>query len=218
MCALMSAAGTIVRRMKDVGMALAVAALFAATAWLGIALTRELGPVAVIWPSNGLLAALLLLRRSRTDWPWILAACFVANIAVDVSFSGNSFATAIGFSFANAVEVLLVVLALRASLTGMSALGDPAVLVRFFGYAVVGAPIVSGVLAALTLQATAGSEFLGTLYRWWAADALGMAVMLPLVLGLQPAELRQTVRDASWPTLFGTFALAIAMKIGRAHV
>ena len=59
------------RRAKEVGFALGIAALYAATAWLGIALTRDPG-VASIWPSNGLLAGILLLR-SRSDWPWILA-------------------------------------------------------------------------------------------------------------------------------------------------
>jgi len=67
------------RRAKDVGFALGIAVLFAAAAWLGIALKRELGPVAAIWPSNGLLAAILLLR-ANADWRWTLGACFVANV------------------------------------------------------------------------------------------------------------------------------------------
>ena len=54
---------------------------------------------------------------------------------------------------------------------------------------------------------------MGTFTRWWASDALGMAVMLPLVLGLQPAEVRQTVRDASWQTLCATFALMIVTNV-----
>ena len=37
--------------------------------------------------------------------------------------------------------------------------------------------------------------------------------MLPLVLGLRPAEVRQTLRDASWPALAGAFALLIAANL-----
>ena len=199
------------RRAKDVSLALGIAALFAATAWLGIVLTSELGPVAAIWPSNGLLAAMLLLR-SRTDWPWILAACFVVNIAVN-SFAGNGAATAIGFSMANAAEVLFAVVALRPSLTSMSALGQPGVLVRFFLYAVLIAPTISASLAGIVLHGAPDSQFMGTFTRWWASDALGMAVMLPLALGLQPAEVRQTLRDASWQTLCAAFALMIVTSV-----
>ena len=153
-----------------------------------------------------------MLLRSRSDWPWILAACFVANIAVN-SFAGNSATTAIGFSVANAAEVLIAALALRPSLTGMSALGEPRVLVRFFLFAVVLAPAVSASLAAIVLHGAPDSQFMGTFSRWWAADALGMAVMLPLVLALQPAEVRQTMRDASWQTLCATFALLLMANL-----
>jgi PAS domain S-box-containing protein len=199
------------RRAKDVGFALGIAALFAAAAWLGIALKRELGPVAAIWPSNGLLAAILLLRP-KSDWRWTLAACFVANVAVN-SLAGNTPDTAVGFSVANAVEVVIVVWVLRDSLTSMSALGDPRVLLRFFFYAVVIAPAVAAALAALVLNATVAAEFTSTFIPWWASDALGMAVVLPLAFGLQPAELRQTTRDASWRTVLATFLLAIATTL-----
>jgi len=199
------------RRAKDVGFALGIAVLFAAAAWLGIALKRELGPVAAIWPSNGLLAAILLLR-ANADWRWTLGACFVANVVVN-SLAGNTADTAIGFSVANSVEVVIVVWVLRRSLTSMSALGDPRVLLRFFFYAVVIAPAVAAALAALVLNATVAAEFTTTFVPWWASDALGMAVVLPLAFGLQPAELRQTARDASWRTVAATFLLAIATTL-----
>jgi integral membrane sensor domain MASE1 len=199
------------RPARDLGFALGIAALFAAAAWLGIALKRELGPVAAIWPSNGLLAAILLLRLNP-DWRWTLAACFVANIAVNI-LAGNTADTAIGFSLANAVEVLIAVYVLRGSLTSMSALGDPTVLLRFFFYAVVMAPAVAAALAALVLHATVAADFITTFIPWWASDALGMAVVLPLAFGLQPTELRQTTRDASWATVAATFLLAVATTV-----
>src|SRR6185503_15005262 len=129
------------------------------------------------------------------------------------SLAGNTADTAIGFSVANAVEVLIVVRVLRSSLTSMSALGDPRVLLRFFFYAVVIAPAVAAALAALVLNATVAAEFTTTFVPWWASDALGMAVVLPLAFGLQPAELRQTTRDASWRTVAATFLLAIATTL-----
>ena len=58
------------RPARDLGFTLGIAALFAAAAWLGIALKREVGPVAAIWPSNGLLAAILLRRATREEREW----------------------------------------------------------------------------------------------------------------------------------------------------
>ncbi len=198
------------RRAQDVGFALGIAALYAATAWLGIALTRDPG-VASIWLSNGLLAGILLLR-SRAEWPWILAACFVVNVAVNI-FTGSSFASATGFSVANSIEVLIAALALRPSLTGVSSLGEPRVLGRFFLFAVVIAPAVSAGLGVIVALAATDGPSVGMFSRWWTSDALGMAVMLPLVLGLRPAEVRQTLRDATWSTLAGAFALLIAANL-----
>ena len=198
------------RRAKDVGFALGIAALYAATAWLGIALTRDPG-FASIWLSNGLLAGILLLR-SRAEWPWIIGACFLVNVAVN-SFTGSGLASATGFSVANTVEVLIAALALRPSLTGVSSLGEPRVLVRFFLFAVVIAPAVSATLSVILVPGATDGPFVGTLSRWWTSDALGMAVGLPLVLGLRPAEVRQTLRDASWSTLAGAFALLIAANL-----
>ncbi|HET9448880.1 MAG TPA: MASE1 domain-containing protein [Steroidobacteraceae bacterium] len=199
------------RRAREVGFALGIAALYVAAAWLGITLTPQSGPVAAVWLSNGLLAGILLLR-SREEWPAILAACFVANVAVN-SFSGSSLATATGFSVANTVEVLIAALALRPSLTGLSSLGEPRVLVRFFLFAVVVATGVSAAFGSMVALAATGSAFMPTLFRWWTSDALGMAVMLPLVLGLRPAEVRQTLRDANWSTLAGTFALLLGANL-----
>jgi PAS domain S-box-containing protein len=198
------------RRAQDVGFALGIAALYAATAGLGIALTRDPG-VASIWLSNGLLAGILLLR-SRAEWPWILAACFVVNVAVNI-FTDSSFAPATGFSVANTVEVLIAALALRPSLTGVSSLGEPRVLGRFFLFAVVIAPAVSAGLGVVVALAVTDGPSAGMFSRWWTSDALGMAVMLPLVLGLRPAEVRQTLRDATWPKLAGAFALLIAANL-----
>jgi PAS domain S-box-containing protein len=102
---------------------------------------------------------------------------------------------------------------LRPSLTGVSSLGEPRVLVRFLLFAVVIAPAVSGALGAIVALGATGSAFMPTLSRWWTSDALGMAVMLPLVLGLRPAEVRHTLRDTNWSTLAGTFALLIAANL-----
>jgi PAS domain S-box-containing protein len=198
------------RRAKDVAFALGIAALYAATAWLGIALTRDPG-VAAIWVSNGLLAGILLLR-SRAEWPWILGACFAVNVAVN-SFTGSTLTSATGFSVANTIEVLIAALALRPSLTGVSSLGEPRVLVRFFLFAVVIAPAVSAGLGVIVALGATDGPSVGTFTRWWTSDALGMAVGLPLVLGLRPAEVRQTLRDASWSTLAGAFALLIAANL-----
>lgn len=192
--------------------ALLVAALFGAAAWGGIALTRELGRVAAIWPCNGLLVSLLLLR-SRSDWPAMVAACFAANVAVN-TLVGDSLIASFGFSTANLGEVLLAAVALRPHLNSMSALLNARVLIRFFCYAVLLAPAASGIAASLVLHAATGSPLLDTFSRWWAADALGMAMMVPLVFAVQPCELRDSLRGQRWPGLLLPFALLLLITCG----
>ena len=59
---------------------------YAAAAALGIAFTREAGPIAVFWPANALLLGLSL-RMPPRDYPVSLAACMLAAVAVNLGYS-----------------------------------------------------------------------------------------------------------------------------------
>src|SRR5919106_5333794 len=75
---------------------------YLAAAALGVAFSREAGPMAVFWPANALLLGLLL-RMPPRDCPASLAICLVA--AVVVNYSDPPF-LAITRATVNILEVL----------------------------------------------------------------------------------------------------------------
>jgi PAS domain S-box-containing protein len=188
-----------------------VTALFAVSAWAGLALTRELGRVGPIWFSNALLLSALLLS-TRQRWPWLIGATFVVNIAMNLVI-GDSFIASLGLAIANTGETLIAALLLHRPLRGSPDLVDPQVLLRFFAVAVTLAPAISGIPAAAILTSTVGFPFFDSLFRWWAADALGMAIVVPLVLAIRPSELIESIRTQNALQTFGPFALLLLVSI-----
>src|SRR5215510_10838315 len=93
------------RLLPATAVVLLVAALFAASAWVGLALTIELDRVAAIWFSNAILVSALLLAP-RPRWPWLIATTFAANVVVnDLVIDGT--AASVGFALANTLEAVL---------------------------------------------------------------------------------------------------------------
>src|SRR5690348_2254849 len=80
---------------------LAAAAVYFATARLGLELAVVARQVSVIWPAAGLALALLVLRGRRL-WPAILLGAFAANVLNDTPVL-----TSAGIAAGNAVEALV---------------------------------------------------------------------------------------------------------------
>ena len=194
-----------------VGWMALVTALFAASAWAGLALTRELGRVGPIWLSNALLLSALLLS-TRHRWPWLMGATFVINVVMS-HLIGDDMLTSFGLAFANTTETLIAALLLHRPLRGSVDVIDPRVLLRFFTFAVTLAPAVSAMIAATVLVLSLGYSFFDSFFRWWAADALGMAVVVPLALAIRPSELLESMRTQNALQTFGPFALLLLVSI-----
>jgi len=197
--------------LKRVFSILVVSIAFGAMAWLGIALTREFERIATIWLGNGLLVALLL-QRERREWLPYLIGCFIANVVTD-THAGDALLTALSLSAANLLEVLVAALGLHGQLRTSRSLLNAQVLRRFFTRAVLLASALSAVIGAFVVWDIIGVPMRETLFRWWAADALGMAVMVPLMLAANEGELRASLRglrpwDVTWP-----FAILLATSL-----
>lgn len=185
-------------------LALVLGALFGVTALLSVELTRELDRVATIWLSNGLLTgALLLVTGGRAA---IFAACFTANVSVNWLI-GDTLVTALVLSTANMAEVGIALLAVRGVLGNVVDFMKPQLLWRFLGFAVLLAPAVIGAVCALYLHLIADADWLATFLTWFRSDALGMAVMVPLMLALRPADIRETWQNSK--PLYDALALLI---------
>jgi PAS domain S-box-containing protein len=195
---------------SSVGLALLVAVLVGATAWLGIRLTIELDRVAAIWLCNGLLVAVLL-QRPRAEWLLLIGTSFVANLLVNLQFH-DTLPTALGLSLANMLEVVIAAVMVRRSLdTSVDPL-ERRNLGQFVLYAIVVAPLVASILAAAILKkGTFDSSYLRSVASWWASDGLGMGIVVPLVLAIRSRELRAVTRNRSVLSVLAPFLLLIVV-------
>lgn len=190
--------------------ALPLAALFAATAWLSLALTWHLGGIATLWVCNGLLIGVLLLLAANRG-P-VLGACLLANIVVNL-LAGYSPLIACLLALANMVEVLLALQAVRGRLGSIETFIGLAQLRRFALHALVLAPAVAAALYAAILSLNDAAGMLGNFLARYRADALGIAVMVPLVVALHPDSLKQSFSSGRWLTDMLAMLLLAAITV-----
>ena len=141
--------------------------------------------VTPVWVANAV-ALSFVLRAQPGRRVEILAACLVGNVAADV-LTKDPLLLALALSAANTVEV-----ALCAGL--MLRLGDPHPdltrrrdLLVFIAAAAVSS-LVSAVLASAALGQLRGEKVWLDLLIWAMADAAGLIMVAPVLLGLPPLK------------------------------
>ena len=157
-----------------------LAALVAASCWVSTVLTPPEGRIASVWLANGLLVGLLLGMPTAAWWPALLAG-FFGNVVANV-VTGDPLDLALSLGLCNGIEVLLAATVLQRRWGKAFDLRRGDVLLEFVLFAVLLAPAVAALLAATILAEHSGLSLLWVLAIWYPADALGMAIMAPLVL------------------------------------
>ena len=122
-----------------------------------------------------------LVRSAPSRWPWILLAAAIAEFVQDLR-AGLDAAESLGFVAANVVEPLLGALALRRLARPHLDLALRKHVGWFLGWAVAGAPLVGGLIGALSAHALGGDEFVETFVQWWLGDGLGVLLVGSLIL------------------------------------
>lgn len=155
------------------------AAAFGVLALLSLMFAREAGRVAAIWPANGVLLALILLRP-RAERAALIGGAFLGNVAVTLGM-GDTPLLAFGLSAANAVEIAIAAWLLRdAKLRDTLLKGKT--LLRFAVSAGLAGPAASSVMAAGTLYLWHHEPVGPNVLRWLIADGLGMLITAPPLL------------------------------------
>jgi len=193
--------------LKRITFIASVAIAVGAMAWAGIELTRELDRIAAIWLGNGFLVAMLLMRP-KAEWSPLIACAWAANFGVNV-YTGDTIPIAIGLSLTNSLETLLAASALHGVITTPRDLVNSRALWSFFARGVVFATAIAATIGAGIVAWTTGAAWSATFPRWWAADALGMAVMVPLIFAANPRELRVHLRGLQPIDVAAPFAILI---------
>ncbi len=169
-------------------------------------LARLGGHITGIWISNAVLLCFLLKQPSR-DWPKILLAGLAGNATADFLLHDNPFAIAC-MVVANAIEVLLVAIPMRRLRLDRS-INRPRSLLSFYALAVVPAPLLSALFSSLIFRFVYGADFVNSVLNWYAADALGLIIIVPPVMTVR----WQAFKAMFEPDQFGGTILAIASVI-----
>lgn len=192
-------------RFAAMGLTYLVAAL------VGIALTREGGNVAALWPPNAILVGVLL-RVSKTNWPGYLGACLVANGLANW-LMGDTIPIALGFALANASEIVTFMAIACWLLPLPIVLKTVAHPLKLVGAGLFSAAAGATVGAAL-VYFNYGTPY-GTVWpTWWIADVMGFAIITPVVLSASWSEVRR-LGDKQWfeGAIYGLLIIAMTVQV-----
>ncbi|HEV2557230.1 MAG TPA: MASE1 domain-containing protein [Microvirga sp.] len=194
---------------QGAALALLVGLSVFAAAWVSIELTRSTGRVAAIWLSNAFLLVALL-RSPLRRWTLILIFGLAGNLAANLLHADPPL-VALGLVACNGIEILVCAAGLRVLCAGhVPDLGQPRTLASFFVLGAGVAPALSAGLAAVFLSATAQAEPLQVFATWYAADALGLLIVAPVLLSVRAGEFRVLVAPETRATVLLAFAGLIA--------
>ncbi len=193
---------------------LGVAAAYAGTGKLGLLLAIPPGYATALWPPSGIALAALLIFGPRL-WPGVLLGSFAVNLSISYDATG-------GWATHRSILLAFTI----AGGAALQALAGAALVRRFVGFplellreretvkflflagplsCLVNATI--SVAALLLIGAVQARDFAYSWWTWWLGDAIGIAVVAPLVL-IALAEPREV-----WRRRATTIALPLAATL-----
>jgi len=176
-----------------------MAALVFATALAGIELTACTGRIAAIWIANAILLSYLL-KHPRADWAKLFAAAFAANLLADLA-AGDGLLTGCILSLSNPVEILIVAIPLRLWKLDRD-FARPRSLLVFYALAAGPAPLAGALFSAIYFHFAMGADIWSSLSPWYAADALGLVIVVPMLMTVRVDALKAMFgRDQIFVTL-----------------
>ncbi|MCW3835789.1 PAS domain S-box protein [Sphingomonas canadensis] len=159
-----------------------VAAIVAAIlAYLSAAMQRHESWIVPIWIPNGIVLAVLMLRRGEGKSS-LLSAVFAGYLAANL-LTGHSLSTGAGMAACNLIEILIASAIIRAG--GMGAeneIGTTRGLTRFVIAAGIAAPAAAALLAVAILAAPGRAFAFDGWAAWALTDGLGNLIIAPIVL------------------------------------
>lgn len=171
------------------------------------AFTLNGGPVCIFWPANGMLVGYLLTRPTRDLWKLLISA-LLGNVVAQHFLPGSTMEAWL-YAFCNLAEVAMAATLLRRGLRRFGDLASPGMMVNFWLYAVLLAPATAAVLACTYARLIHGVAVVETFQKWFPADALGMALMIPVTLALFRPDIRSLLEEKKLPRSLGATAAAL---------
>ncbi|MFD1103608.1 MULTISPECIES: GGDEF domain-containing protein [Sphingobium] len=175
--------------------ALLAGVLYFLLATATITLTANGTGIAVFWPANAALLALLLVD-DKPRWTSVLVAGLIANLAANLVTRGV-FLGGLLYGAMNLLEVALAAIALRSKLGIASLIGQPRALGTFMLWAGLIAPAASAAGGGITAALVFEQSFSDAAMTWYLADALGLLIFTPAIVAVLRGELIRCFAAAS---------------------
>jgi diguanylate cyclase (GGDEF)-like protein/PAS domain S-box-containing protein len=190
-----------------------------AVVFLSVGLTAHLSlcsalsnAVATIWPCNGVLAAFLL-ASSRKRWG-LYVLCGFAGLVFANILHHFPLSLSIPLAAFNVMEAWLAAWIINPRSPGKVELTALNHFLRFFGGAVLLAPLLSALAASMILSAH-HLPLTVILYHWFPSNSLGMAIVPPMFIALYENPPSGWIDKGEFAPLFAIFTaviLAIFLK------
>ena len=180
----------------------------------GIYVTRQSGRIASIWLVNAVQLAMLV-RNPRMNRRAVMGSGLAANLLADLLI-GDRFIVALSLSLSNTLEVAAAnSLLLRLGIHDGEKLIRWPGLPRFFLACGIVAPALSATAATVALGLLGHTAKADLWSSWYAADALGLLILVPILCATQLSDLR---RLFAWPKVLETLTLlaVVALAAGAA--
>jgi diguanylate cyclase (GGDEF)-like protein/PAS domain S-box-containing protein len=142
----------------------------------------------LIWVANGLLLAYLLLAP-RWRWPAYLLTGFLA-LVFGSRLIHETWGLSLFYNVLDISEVLMAALLLRRRSAQLPRFTELGYLFRFIGYAVVAAPVATGLVYAWLTWSWTNVSPMYSFLRWAGADGLGITVITPISVAIFQSDLR----------------------------
>jgi diguanylate cyclase (GGDEF)-like protein len=164
----------------------------------------------ILWPLNGVTIALLI-RRPRSAWPAMLLGIEL-GVGMGEYLDNNPLASVVWQRVFSLAEVAISAALLPAFSDLEQWLRRPRIFPRFIAAILLG-PAISGIMAAVFFHLYNGEGYLSGFDDWAAADALGIAAIMPLALSLGSAEMSNLFRARSLAKTLGMLAFSFACAV-----
>jgi len=158
-----------------------------ATVYIGLSPSADL-----IWVSNGLLLAYLLLAP-RSRWAYYLSAGLAAQV-IGLTLTYPHWQQSLAMAILNIAEVTVSAQLLRRRSADLPAFTDPSYLLRFVVCAVIVCPMMVGTVFAVASHLWIGAPVSTQFLTWFIQDGLGAAVTTPACVAIFRSRLFDTVQ------------------------
>lgn len=194
---------------RDLGLGVAVVTggLAFLSTWVSLMLANNVGGVVALWPTNGIVIAILASTPPRR-WASVVMPALLGNVLGDLA-GGDSLQMALGLSLCNSLEIVVCAGLTLRFIGARPDLFEQRSFWIFAGVAL-GVSLMTAALASALLRVFDHRDAIRTLIVWTLADFLGLVIVTPALLGMthwRPQASRSTSRI--WRGLLATAMLSL---------